>query len=164
MVFSVPQWCTWCRDESNRYQREAVTRQVTAYQTSSSQCQDSLSDSILGCICNWWYGSKVRVTSWPQADAERPSAKCVSTIPALLGISSLKPLYCNVGMSQPKSLPSEVGILWKTINANQKQMATVCRKVTQVYTNMLSLWEMETNQQIIGDISILWIFLIIVIS
>ena len=44
-------------------------------------------------------------------------------------------------------MPTEIGKLWKAINAKQKQIAIVCRNVTQIL-NLL-----ETNQTIIRDIS-----------
>ena len=52
--------------------------------------------------------------------------------------------------SQPEFLPTQVGKLWKAMNANQKQIATVCYNI-QKYSNIVFIL-LKTKQLLMGGI------------
>ena len=54
--------------------------------------------------------------------------------------------------SQPEFLRTQVGKLWKAKNANQKQIATVCNNVTQIFKYCVNF--VKNKQLIIGGILI----------
>ena len=89
------------------------------------QCIKRKHDKNTGCI--------VSISSSQRRLCPKDSLKDNSLYDKQIKVSGeKKTIDLSFVMSQPKFLPTKVGKLWKAINANQRQIATVCNNVNGV--------------------------------